>query len=348
MRVMIAGGGTGGHVYPGIAMYEALRRRVRNVEVLFVGARAGVENRIFDDLGLPSVLLPGRGVRGKGVFAKVISPLTLLVGLFHGIREVLAFKPDVVIGTGGYASVAVVAASVLCNKKRVLQEQKFQRLGSSRTVSVNVRVIAATHKDLEWEIKEGRFRQDLFFLLNVIPIEVPSLRDRKEDIPVLASIFLEQHARQNNTASKRLSGAALDLLCDYTWPGNVRELKNLMERLTIMLHKETISAEDLPRPYNPDKAAPSLPMADLFAPTDLKHARTRFEEAYIRFILRQHDEDVVKAARAIGVDRGYLRKKRTKITRPQSRTMPPAMLMGSPGWTSSQLARMKASRTSPA
>ncbi|MDY6832008.1 MAG: sigma-54 dependent transcriptional regulator [Thermodesulfobacteriota bacterium] len=196
---------------------------------------------------------------------------------------------------------------------RVLQEQKFQRLGSSRTVSVNVRVIAATHKDLELEIKEGRFRQDLFFMLNVIPIEVPPLRDRREDIPVLAAIFLEQHARQNNTEPKQLSEDALNLLCDYPWPGNVRELKNLLERLTIMLHKNTIDAGDLPRPYNPGKTPPALPVAELFSPIDLKQARTRFEEAYIRFILQQNDADITRTALAIGVDKGYLRKKIKKM-----------------------------------
>ena len=196
---------------------------------------------------------------------------------------------------------------------RVLQEQKFQRLGSSRTVSVNVRVIAATHKDLELEIKEGRFRQDLFFLLNVIPIEVPPLRDRREDIPVLAAIFLEQHARQNNTEPRQLSKEAMALLCDYAWSGNVRELKNLLERLTIMLHKNTIEAADLPRPYNPDKSSPTLPVAELFSLTDLKQARTRFEEAYIRFILQQNDADITRTAQAIGVDKGYLRRKIKKM-----------------------------------
>lgn len=196
---------------------------------------------------------------------------------------------------------------------RVLQEQKFQRLGSSRTLSVNVRVIAATHKDLAREIKEGLFRQDLFFLLNVIPIDMPALRNRKEDIAVLAAVFLEQHARQNNTEAKQLSLEALDLLCDYAWPGNVRELKNLMERLTIMLSRQTIEAADLPRPYNPGKAAPAPPGADLFTPVDLKQARTRFEDAYIRFMLQQNEADIVKTAKAIGVDKGYLRKKMKKL-----------------------------------
>ncbi|MFZ5562656.1 MAG: sigma-54-dependent transcriptional regulator [Thermodesulfobacteriota bacterium] len=196
---------------------------------------------------------------------------------------------------------------------RVLQEQKFQRLGSSRTLSVNVRVIAATHRDLEQEIKEGRFRQDLFFMINVIPIDMPPLRDRKEDIPVLTAVFLEQHARQNNATIKTLSQEALDLLCGYAWPGNVRELKNLMERLTIMIQKETIEAADLPRPYNPGKAAPALPAAELFVPTDLKEARTRFEDAYIRFMLDQNGADIVKTAKAMGVDKGYLRKKMKKM-----------------------------------
>jgi len=123
MRVMIAGGGTGGHVYPGIAMYNALRRASEGVEALFVGAKAGVEHRIFSDLGLPHVLLPGRGIRGTSLVNKLVSPFVFLVGILRGIREVLAFGPDVVVGTGGYASVAVVAAAVICRRPRVLQEQ---------------------------------------------------------------------------------------------------------------------------------------------------------------------------------------------------------------------------------
>jgi UDP-N-acetylglucosamine--N-acetylmuramyl-(pentapeptide) pyrophosphoryl-undecaprenol N-acetylglucosamine transferase len=155
MRVMIAGGGTGGHVYPGIAMYEALRRRVGDVEVLFVGARAGVEGRIFDDLGLPNVLLPGRGVRGKGLTAKLISPLILLTGLIHGMREVLAFKPDVVIGTGGYASVAIVVASVLCNKKRVLQEQNSVPGLANRVLSRFANLVLLSYEESRAFIKRG-------------------------------------------------------------------------------------------------------------------------------------------------------------------------------------------------
>lgn len=123
LRVIIAGGGTGGHVYPGIAMYNALKKLGERVEVLFVGATAGVEGRIFDELALPYVLLPGRGVRGKSIVAKMTSPFVLLASMIRAIRVILEFKPDVVVGTGGYASVSVVAAAIVCAKRRVLQEQ---------------------------------------------------------------------------------------------------------------------------------------------------------------------------------------------------------------------------------
>jgi UDP-N-acetylglucosamine--N-acetylmuramyl-(pentapeptide) pyrophosphoryl-undecaprenol N-acetylglucosamine transferase len=122
MRVMIAGGGTGGHAYPGIAIYRALTRRV-DVEVLFVGAKTGVESAIFTDLGLPHVLLPGSGVRGASATSKLASPFVLMAATARAIKEIFAFKPDVVIGTGGYASVAAVLAAVACGRKRVLQEQ---------------------------------------------------------------------------------------------------------------------------------------------------------------------------------------------------------------------------------
>ena len=123
MRIMIAGGGTGGHIYPGVAIYHALKNLVSDVEVLFVGAKSGVEARLFEELGLPNVLLSGRGVRGSSFAAKLTSPIVFLAGLVRGVREIAAFKPDIVIGTGGYASVALVGASVLCGTRRALQEQ---------------------------------------------------------------------------------------------------------------------------------------------------------------------------------------------------------------------------------
>lgn len=155
MRVMIAGGGTGGHVYPGIAMYNALKRSSRDVEALFVGAKAGVERGIFADLGLPHVLLPGRGVRGRGLPAKLTAPLILLASAARGVRELLAFDPDVVIGTGGYASVAVVAASVVCRKKRVLQEQNSVPGMANRLLSRVAHLVLLSYEESKAYLRRG-------------------------------------------------------------------------------------------------------------------------------------------------------------------------------------------------
>jgi UDP-N-acetylglucosamine--N-acetylmuramyl-(pentapeptide) pyrophosphoryl-undecaprenol N-acetylglucosamine transferase len=123
VRVMIAGGGTGGHVFPGIALYNSLRAMVDELEILFVGAKGGVEMKIFEEAKLPYLLLPGRGLRGASFFAKAKTFLWFSVALIKSVKEVLAFKPDVVVGTGGYASASIVLAAVLCGKPRVLQEQ---------------------------------------------------------------------------------------------------------------------------------------------------------------------------------------------------------------------------------
>jgi UDP-N-acetylglucosamine--N-acetylmuramyl-(pentapeptide) pyrophosphoryl-undecaprenol N-acetylglucosamine transferase len=123
MRVMIAGGGTGGHIYPGIAIYRALQRLDPAAEVLFVGAKSGVEGSIFRELGLPHILFWAKGVRGTSVASKLTSPFVFLSSIARGIREIVVFRPDVVVGTGGFASVAVVVASIVCGRTRVLQEQ---------------------------------------------------------------------------------------------------------------------------------------------------------------------------------------------------------------------------------
>ncbi len=134
---------------------------------------------------------------------------------------------------------------------RALESKTFQRIGGGRTLHMDVRLIASSNKDLEKEIKAGNFRQDLYFRLNVIPIHVPPLRDRKEDIPQLVDTFLDKLSKQSSQKKKTISDDALQLIADYDWPGNVRELKNLMERLTIMVEQDIIDVEDLPQPYNP-------------------------------------------------------------------------------------------------
>ncbi|CAN2039062.1 Transcriptional regulatory protein ZraR [Candidatus Magnetomoraceae bacterium gMMP-15] len=132
---------------------------------------------------------------------------------------------------------------------RVLEEQKFQRVGSERTISVDVRLVAATNKNLEDEIKKGNFRKELYYRLNVIPIKVPSLRERLEDIPLLTEIFLKELEKKDKKMSKKLRPEVLEIFKAYSWPGNVRELKNLLERLSIIVSSKVIGVDDIPEPY---------------------------------------------------------------------------------------------------
>ena len=129
---------------------------------------------------------------------------------------------------------------------RVLQEKEFEPLGSSRTIKTDVRVIAASNKDLEREVKEGRFREDLFYRLNVVPVSLPPLRERMEDIPALAAHFFAVYREKNRKELKDISGKAMDMLMRYEWPGNIRELENCMERAVILARGEIIAPADLP------------------------------------------------------------------------------------------------------
>ncbi|MGD8208390.1 MAG: sigma-54 dependent transcriptional regulator [Desulfobacterales bacterium] len=193
---------------------------------------------------------------------------------------------------------------------RVLQEQKIQRVGGSRTISVDVRVIAASNKNLEEEIEKGRFREDLFYRLNVLPIEVPPLRERIDDIPVLVETFLEDFAIQNRDRRKKITPDALGILGKYNWPGNVRELKNLVERLAILVDADAIDSRDIPDAYNPEANSENDLTEYQFLNFDtFKKARSAFEQAFITRKLIQHRNNVTKTAEAIGVGRSFLHKR---------------------------------------
>ncbi|MCC6297126.1 MAG: sigma-54-dependent Fis family transcriptional regulator [Pseudomonadales bacterium] len=138
---------------------------------------------------------------------------------------------------------------------RVLQERTFERVGSNRSVHVDVRVVAATHRDLEERIRLGQFREDLYYRLHVFPIELPALRERLEDIPLLVGELIDRIEREGRS-SVRLAQSALDALCDQPWPGNVRELANLIERLAILFPLGVVTAADLPAKYRPPGVAP--------------------------------------------------------------------------------------------
>ncbi|OGC04872.1 sigma-54-dependent Fis family transcriptional regulator [candidate division WOR-1 bacterium RIFOXYA12_FULL_43_27] len=129
---------------------------------------------------------------------------------------------------------------------RVLQEKEFERLGGNKSIKVDVRIICATHRNLEKMVKEGKFRSDLFYRINVFPVTIPPLRDRKEDIPLLVAHFTHKYNKENNKKIEGVSRAALDMLIGYDWPGNVRELENVIERAVIVCGKELIGPRDLP------------------------------------------------------------------------------------------------------
>ena len=191
---------------------------------------------------------------------------------------------------------------------RILQEQRFERVGGARTIHVDVRVIAATNKDLEAEIEKGTFRDDLYFRLNVIPIRVPPLRERVEDIPALVGEFQKEAALRTNLDEKAISEDAIELLRKYPWPGNVRELKNLVERLMIMTPDSVIGAGDIPPPFN--RAGDRKDDFEMTLKTSsFKDAKSQFEKAYIAKKLKEYNGNVSQTAEAIGIERSNLHKK---------------------------------------
>ena len=189
---------------------------------------------------------------------------------------------------------------------RILEEQKFERVGGSKTIEVDVRLIAATNKDLLGEIKKGNFREDLYFRINVIPLNVPPLRERKEDITVLANAFLNRFAKEQNIEEKQIGPEAMDILINYTWPGNIRELKNIIERLVIMTKEVVIKPDDIIQSLK--GVSSSNDFTDLFN-LDLKEAKDTFEQQYIAYKLSQCGDNVSKTAETIGIERSHLHRK---------------------------------------
>ena len=193
---------------------------------------------------------------------------------------------------------------------RVLQEGEVERLGSARTIKVDVRVIAATNKNLEEEIEKGHFREDLYFRLAVIPIFVPPLRERPGDIPQLVRYYIEQLSRDNNTRPKRITQAALDALQRYRWKGNIRELRNTVERLIIMTAGDTIDAVDLPDILRSPAAAvkPGGDSEPVRVGT-LREFKDVSERAYLVAKLRENGWNISKTAEVIDTPRSNLYKK---------------------------------------
>jgi transcriptional regulator with PAS, ATPase and Fis domain len=199
-----------------------------------------------------------------------------------------------------------LAPSTQIKLLRILQEKEFQRLGSNLTFKTDVRIIAATHRDLEEAMKKGEFREDLYYRLNVISIHLPSLRERKEDIPLLIDYFIKKYSKQNQKTVSDISKEARNLLLHYSYPGNVRELENLIERAVVLCRGEVIMTQDLP--FHLKEGEPERPWEFPKAKT-LPESLEEIERGLIVKALHQHQGIQTKAAESLGISERVLRYK---------------------------------------
>lgn len=233
-------------------------------------------------------------------------------GAFTGATEKKRGKFDLAHeGTIFLDEVADMSLKAQAKILRILQEKKFERVGGNKLIDMDVRVLAATNKDLEKEMEAGRFRQDLYYRLHVIPLTVPALRERKEDIRLLAERFLLDFALKEGEPKKAITDDAIRLLMQHDWPGNVRELKNIIERLIILTPADEITAKDIPflnaRIDNSETL--TAPPVSAAAADSLKDAKMDFERQFIIKKLEENEGNISKTAEAIGLERSNLHKK---------------------------------------
>jgi two-component system, NtrC family, response regulator AtoC len=205
-------------------------------------------------------------------------------------------------GTIFLDEIGEISPQVQVKLLRVIQERSFERIGGQQTINIDVRVVAATNKDLAVEMREGRFREDLFYRLNVIPLHMPSLRERKEDIPLLIEHFLKKYDPKRRISS--VHPAALKLLVDYYWPGNVRELENTMERLAIVTPGATIEASDIPAEFRHSRVLPGPEVRFMMPESGLDLEQV--EKAFITQALELAQGNKSKAAKLLGLTRHTL------------------------------------------
>jgi len=212
-------------------------------------------------------------------------------------------------GTIFLDEVAEMSPTMQAKLLRVLQQKEIQRVGSEEILQVDVRIVAATNRDLETEVAAGRFREDLFYRLNVMPLNVPPLRQRQDDIPLLADHFLKRYAEKNRKTVKGFTPLAMDMLLKYDWPGNVRELENAVERAVILLTGEHITEKQLP--LNIVKKYPDIAESAAFAPMPPDGTRSleEIEKEAILATLKATDGNKSESARRLGITRKTLHNK---------------------------------------
>lgn len=222
-------------------------------------------------------------------------------GAFSGATKSKKGKFEIADGATLFLDeIGDMSARVQAKMLRVLEEQRFEPVGSNTPVSVDVRVISATNKPLDSLIENGNFRPDLFYRLNVIPFQVPPLRERREDVPLLVEHFNKRFSADYGKPLKEFTDAAIAQLGDYDWPGNVRELKNTIERIVIMSSKKKVDVADLPAAETSD-----LPAISFRFPT-FKDATDAYQREFIQHKLAEFDGNVARAAENMGVDRSHL------------------------------------------
>jgi DNA-binding NtrC family response regulator len=259
-------------------------------------------------------------LRAGGPFLKINSsaiPETLLESELFGYEKgafsgATASKPGKFElahkGTLFLDEIGDVPQAIQVKLLRVLQEREFERLGGTKTLKVDVRLIAATNRDLRAALEEGTFREDLYYRLNVVPIDIPPLREHKEDIPALARFFLERYARESQKPVKELTPAAQKLLMDFHWPGNVRELQNALERAVTLSSGDVLDAGDIHL-----DVAPARPGTQIAPVLPEGMTLEQWEEEIIREAVRHANGNKSQAARALGLSRNALRYRLTKM-----------------------------------
>ena len=277
-----------------------------------------------------TVLIQGESGTGKDVFAHAIHHLSPrrdesfvrlnCASLPEGVLESELFGHEKGAFTGALRQhpgrfelahqgtlfldeIGAADARVQLRLLRVLQEREFERVGGTQTLKVDVRVIAATNVDLRQEVEKGRFREDLFYRLNVVPLELPALRERPEDIPLLTDHFLKLCARRNERPVKRIESEAMERLQTYSWPGNIRELENAVERMVIFSPNGHLGIADIPREILEERGEKA---PEEMGTGSFQMARAVFERRFLCAALRRHHGIITQVAEAIGMSRKNL------------------------------------------